>query len=126
MKGRLSILIVEDVSEMRELLKFILSGVQGVWVSGLAKNGFEARMEASRSKPDLVLLDEVLSGESSYDLLNEFCLSGMPVLLMTGMESPSPDLPLKALGRMLKPGWKSIEEDRARIQKVLVGLGAIQ
>jgi response regulator of citrate/malate metabolism len=114
-----SVLIVEDVDEMRGLLEYVLQGIPEISLSGAAKNGFEARLELSRRKPTLVLLDEVLPGESSLDLLNEFKSNEVKVVLMTSLENPSKVLPAGVIGRMAKPGWKSIEEDRLRIQRFL-------
>jgi DNA-binding response OmpR family regulator len=123
--GPIRILIVEDVDTMRYLLGIVLSDVPGMSVSGMAANGWEARLELSRRRPDIVLLDEVLPGESSIELLAELRASGIPVLMITGMESPAHPIPEGAEGRILKPGWKSVAEDRERIQaSILRALGS--
>ncbi len=117
------ILVVEDVDEMRLLLQQMLEGIPGVKVSGLAANGWDARVEVSRRRPDLVLLDEILPGESSLDLLLELTEQEVPVLLITVVSDPRHELPPQALGRAIKPGWKSLEQDKQRfaleIQKAL-------
>lgn len=118
----ISILIVEDVDEMRLLLEHVIQGIAGLEVRGLAKNGAEARNEFLRRRPSLVLLDEILPGEASYDLLAEWVSLGGKVLLMTGQEEPGQDLPPGALGRIAKPSWKSVEEDRKRIKKTVFRL----
>jgi chemotaxis response regulator CheB len=116
-----SVLFVEDVPEMRALLEHVLQGIEGIKISGMAQNTFEARLELSRRRPDLVLLDEVLPGESSLDLLAEIRVRRIPVILITSMEKPLPGLPLPpgALERISKPGWESVEEDRQRIKKAI-------
>jgi two-component system response regulator CitB len=118
-KPPISVLIVEDVDEMRHLLQIVLEGIPEVRVSGLAKNGIEARLELTRRRPQVVLLDEVLPGESSQDLFQEFKEAGVPVFLMTSMESPSHEIPEGAEGRWVKPGWKSIEEEREILKKLI-------
>jgi len=118
-KTPVSVLVVEDVEEMQGLLEHVLQGIDGLKISGIAGNGFEARLELSRRRPQLVLLDEVLPGESSVDLLNEFSAQKIPVILITSLENPSSELPLGASVRISKPGWKSVEEDRARIKKAI-------
>lgn len=118
-KAPISVLIVEDVDEMRHLVQFTLEGVPEIQVSGLAKNGLEARLELNRRKPQIVLLDEVLPGESSRDLFQEFKEAGVLIILMTSMESPSHAIPEGAQGRWVKPGWKSIEEDRKILKKLI-------
>ena len=111
-----SVLIVEDVDEMRLLLEQVIAGSRKLRISGLAKNGFEARLEVARRRPDLVLLDEILPGESSFDLLHDLKEQGVPVILITGLEEPSPDVPPEALGRLKKPSWNSMAQDLGRIE----------
>jgi DNA-binding NtrC family response regulator len=122
----ISLLAVEDVEEMRQLLEQVLSETQEIKMTS-AKNGIEARLELYRRRPDIVLLDEVLPGESSLDLLNEFISQQVPVILMTSLEKPSPQLPPGALARIAKPGWNSLEKDRLRIKNaILNGLAQSQ
>ncbi len=120
------ILIIEDVDSMRELLEHLVkrlgeSGAQYQF-SGSARNGAEARFELVRRRPDLVLMDEVLPGESSLDLLEEFRADGLPVILLTSMKERSPGevpLPPGALGRLLKPDWRTFDADSRRFAQEL-------
>lgn len=121
-ESQISILIVEDVDEMRALLEETLTHARGLRVSGQARNGFEARMEVLKRRPDLVLLDEVLPGESGLDLLRDFSEQGIPVILITGMEEVSDSLPQGALARLAKPSWESLEEDRERMRKAILNI----
>ena len=114
-----SILIVEDVDEMRGLLEQVVAGIEGLKVSGLAKNVWEARLELGRRKPDLLLLDEVLPGESSVDLLAEAVEEGVRVLLITGVEDPKHPVAPGAAGRVTKPDWDRLDEDRERLKKAI-------
>ncbi len=120
-----SVLIVEDVESMRELMKLAIEEIEGLSVSGLAQNGTEARFELTRRFPDLVLLDEVLPGESSLDLLSELKNLSIPVILLTGLEDRNEELPPGALDRLVKPTWKTLARDRERIAAVLKGVFAL-
>jgi response regulator of citrate/malate metabolism len=113
------VLIVDDVDEMAKLMETLVSGLPGVRVLGVAPNTWEARRLAQRERPDLVLLDEILPGESSLDLLAEFMAQGVPVLMITGMEEPEHPVPAGAAGRLLKPTWKTLETDRHRIAEAI-------
>lgn len=114
------ILIVDDVDTMRSLLEELISGIPELRVSGKAKNAWEARIELGRRRPSLVLLDEILPGESSADLLAEIQSLGIPTLLITGMENPSHPLPPGAVARIGKPAWDTLEEDRKRIRTAIL------
>ncbi len=113
------VLIVEDVDSMRALLDLTIREIEGLSVSGLASNGIEARFEFTRRFPDLVLLDEVLPGESSLDLLAELKSLSIPVILLTGLMGRTEPLPEGALHRLVKPAWKTLDQDRARIAQVI-------
>ena len=118
------VLIVEDVAAMKELLSQVVAGIPGLQVSGKAANGFEARLELDRRRPDLMLLDEVLPGESSLDLLAEACGRGVRVILLTGMletgiSKPARLLPPGAFLRLHKPSWDSLSADRARFSEAI-------
>jgi len=96
------VLIVEDVEEMAELLKMTLEA-RDFTVTGLAKSVWEARELLSRSRPEFLLLDEVIPGESPIDFVSECGVLELPVVLMTGMDSPSHAIAEGALGRVIKP-----------------------
>jgi chemotaxis response regulator CheB len=104
------VLVVEDVDEMRELLKQVIGRVPGMAVSGTARSTWEARLLITRQRPDIVILDEILPGESSLDLLRELKTQGIPTLLITGVEHPKHPVPEEALGRLNKPTWSNVEE----------------
>jgi response regulator of citrate/malate metabolism len=116
----LKVLIVEDVAEMEALLEAVLQQIPGLQISGRARNGFEARLEISRRRPDAVILDEILPGESSTDLLAELVEQGIAVILTTSMEQPDHPIPLGAMTRFLKPTWETLEADQARIEQVIM------
>lgn len=101
-------LIVEDVVEMQIFLESILAASGKFDVIGLAGNGGEARVIFERKLPEWVLLDELLPGESSFDLLKEFRTRGARVILMSGLGSDSAAgrlIPHDAVTRVSKPEW---------------------
>jgi len=107
---------------MRQLLGDMISAIPGLAVSGVAQNGWEARLELTRRRPDLVLLDEILPGESAGDLLAEFHATGIPVLLLTSLEKPTHDLPPEAAGRIVKPGFDTLETDSQRFRSAIISI----
>lgn len=109
------VLIVEDVLEVRAMLSELVSRVEGVGSIASVPNGFEARIELERRKPDVVLLDELLPGESSLDLLRELQARQIAVILMTGSSGAERPLPEGARSRWLKPGWESFEAGRIEL-----------
>lgn len=120
--GAVSILIIEDVDAMRDLLGQVVGALEGVRVSGLARNGWEARIELTRRRPDLVLLDEILPGESSVDLLAEMAAVEIPVILLTGIQEPQHPLPEGVLGRLVKPSWEELRQGQGRFERSLRAL----
>lgn len=104
---------------MRQFLKLVLEESGEVVVQSMAANIWEARMELERRRPDLVLLDEVLPGESSLDFLKELVTRKIPALLLTGMENPTHEIPPGAGGRLMKPGWKSPDPERALLLEAI-------
>jgi two-component system, OmpR family, phosphate regulon response regulator PhoB len=80
-----SALVVEDTADLRNLLKFSfeLSGFTTV----LARDANEARQLLNSLRPDVVILDWMLPGESGIALLrwirNDFTLRNLPIILLT-------------------------------------------
>lgn len=114
-----SILVVDDIPEMRELLAQILTGLPEVRSVSLAANIWEARLEWTRRRPDLVILDEVLPGESSLDFVVELKKDGVPILLVTGIRGRNEPLPEGASARLLKPMGRDLETDRKPFQAAI-------
>lgn len=120
-KGR-AVLIIEDVAPMRLLLEQAVAGIEGYRVSGTAGNAWEARLEMMRRRPDLILLDEILPGETGIQMLTEIRGLGIPVLLLTGIENPTHPVARGAQGRVSKPGLGSareMEEGRALLKAAM-------
>jgi two-component system LytT family response regulator len=122
--SQLSILVIDDVDEMRLTVEQLIGFMKRFKVSGSCGSTAQARLELTRRRPSLVLLDEVLPGESSLDFLSELVSEGIPVVLMTSLENPTHALPAGARLRIVKPGWKSLEEDAVRIEAQLLAVMA--
>lgn len=116
---QLGVLIVDDVEDMRALLSALVESIPGLNVTGQAANGWDARLELDRRCPDLVLLDEILPGESSVDLLAEFRDRRVPVILVTGVLGATHAMPEGAFGRLAKPTWETLDVDRARYSEMI-------
>ena len=112
--GDIHVLIVEDVDVMRELLLHAISEISGVYVTAAVSSIREAHLELSRRRPQVVLLDEILPGESSLDFVDALKSEGIAVVLLTGLKDRNHPLPDGAHSRHVKPGWKTLELDRPR------------
>lgn len=112
------LLIVEDVDSMRSLLEQLFAEDFRVRT---ARNTVEARVELLRRRPEVVLLDEILPGESSLDLLAEIKVQGLPVILMTGLENPNHPVPEGASCRLMKPTFDTFSQDQKRLVQAVQG-----
>jgi len=65
---KLRILIVDDMASMRLLIKQYLHLNEAVNVVGEASDGEEALKKAQESRPDVVILDMSLPGESGVEV----------------------------------------------------------
>lgn len=114
------VLIVEDIDEMRELIAHLLSQIAGVSAVAKAANLAEAHQEVFRRRPDLVLLDEILPGESGLDLLPLCQASRVRVILMTESQGHlSQKVPSGAEARITKPSWETSNQDLIRLSLAL-------
>ena len=117
--GDIHVLIVEDVDVMRELLLHAIGEIAGVYVTAAVSSILEAHLELSRRRPQVVLLDEILPGESSLDFVEVLKSEGIGVILLTGMQDRKHPLPIGAHSRQIKPGWKTLDLDRPRFLEAI-------
>jgi DNA-binding response OmpR family regulator len=79
------ILIVDDDTEIRELLKSVLE--HDGWVVEIAADGIQALIVLARRLPDVMLLDMAMPGMSGWDVLDRHALEStwmrVPVLAMS-------------------------------------------
>src|SRR5687768_3610098 len=81
----LRIMLVEDHVSIRAGLRLLLESRDNFKIVGEAGNKTEARLVFDREKPDLILLDLDLRGESGLELIEEFTSNGARVLVLTGI-----------------------------------------
>jgi two-component system nitrate/nitrite response regulator NarL len=79
------IMLVDDHVSIREALKLLIESREDLLVVGEAGSVAEAREVFDRVKPQLVLLDLDLRGETGLDLIQEFSTKGARVLVLTGV-----------------------------------------
>ena len=70
--SRTAIFIVDDLPSMRERLRELVDGVEGIEVVGEAGTPDEAIAGIRRTHPDYVLLDYQLIGGTGVDVLRAF------------------------------------------------------
>ncbi len=127
-KESVAILIVEDVTEMRLLLEeCVRATVKILPIEARVDsvpNTWTARQAILKHRPTIVLLDEILPGESSHDLAAELIADQVQVLALTSMEDPDHDLWPGAIGRLRKPeiDLKSSGRSEREFQKLLGSL----
>ena len=116
----LAILVVDDVAEMREMLRLVIESIPEVKSVVTATNTLEARLEVTRRRPSLVILDEVLPGESSLDFALELKKAGIPVLLVTGVIDRNAPIPEGAAARLFKPEGRQPSSDQKRFREAIL------
>lgn len=70
MNDEVSILIVDDEPEARDLLNMILKDINGVAISGSVESANDALLHVIEYKPDLILLDIQMPGKSGFELVS--------------------------------------------------------
>jgi len=66
----ISILIVDDEPEARDLLSMLLAQVKGVKIAGYAENVDQALIRVEETDPDLILLDIQMPAKSGFELVD--------------------------------------------------------
>ena len=67
----LSVLVVDDEPEARDLLTILLGRIEGVTVAGYADNVDHALLQVARKSPDLILLDIQMPEKNGFDLVHQ-------------------------------------------------------
>lgn len=92
------VLLVDDD---RDMLMMMERWLKKEYQVGTAASGREAITYLNQNRPDLVMLDYVMSDMSGADTLQEIRrnpeLEDLPVVILTGMEQPEDTEGLKAL-----------------------------
>lgn len=105
------LLILEDVTEMREWLRSLIAAKYPSWRVRTAASAEEFHRALHRERPGLALMDEVLGpGEDLASLLKVAEAQIIPVALMTGMDPAHRNparIPPEVMRRMIKPNWET-------------------
>lgn len=100
MRSAKSILIVEDETDLAELLRYNIAG-EG-YQARCVHNGTAAIQEIRRNPPDLILLDRMLPGTSGDEVIaqlrRESRTSGIPVIMLTAKAEEADELVGFAMG----------------------------
>jgi len=70
-KKIISILIVDDEPEARDLLTILLGTIKGITVTGTAENVDRALQQVENQAPDLILLDIQMPERSGFELVSQ-------------------------------------------------------
>ncbi|HSO75551.1 MAG TPA: response regulator transcription factor [Blastocatellia bacterium] len=84
------VLVVDDHSVVRTGLRLIIQGSPGLAIVGEAANRDEALALAARERPDVILLDLDLGGESGVALISDLlgAAAEARVIILTGLRDP--------------------------------------
>jgi DNA-binding response OmpR family regulator len=120
--GTRTVLIVDDDSEVRDLLHYIVR--KEGFRTEKASDGAEALEKARSAAPSLILLDLMLPGSSGFELLRELQEEGtadIPIILISGrhMDQSTLDM-LKS-----EPNVKDFLEKPVKPQALAAGLHAL-
>jgi len=88
-ENKISIVIADDHTVLRESLAALLSTQPDFHVSGLAANGQEALSQVQQHHPDVLVLDLFMPGSDGFDVLRTLDRAGTRVaaVVLTGSDS---------------------------------------
>ena len=70
-RSKIKILIVDDLSQVRQSLRTVLSLADDLEISGEATNGLEAVQLVEQLEPDVVLMDLVMPGWDGFTAIQQ-------------------------------------------------------
>jgi NarL family two-component system response regulator LiaR len=113
------VLVVDDHAIVRQGLRALLSGSDGIEVVGEAANGIEAIQEVERLKPDVVLMDLVMPEMDGIEAIKHITgeCSNVRILVITTFSSEDlvfPAIKAGAHGYLLKDSGSSQVEEAIR------------
>lgn len=121
MKKQIRVLVVDDSSFIRELIRSFLSTEPDIQVAGEASNGKEAIEQVVALKPDLVTMDiemPVLGGlEAIEQIMSQYPVPILVITALTGVKTAFAAVSKGALDVIEKPDISSESADRL-IEKI--------
>jgi two-component system LytT family response regulator len=120
---RLRTILVDDEPLALELLRSLLSKIDGVDVFAECRNGYEAIEAISKTEPDLVFLDIHMPGLNGFDVVKSLQPENMPLIVFsTAYDEFALDaFDVHAVDYVLKP--PSLERLERSIERVWSRLG---
>lgn len=95
---KIKVLVVDDSSFMRKILRDILESDPGIEVVGTARNGKDALEKIGDLKPDVITLDVEMPVMDGLTALNEIMKKDpIPVVMVSSLTSEGAETTLKAL-----------------------------
>ncbi len=92
------VVIVDDSSLMREMLKAVIAQEPGIEVAGVARDPFEAREVIKRTNPDVVTLDIEMPRMDGLSFLEKIMtLRPTPVIMVSSLTQEGSDATIRAL-----------------------------
>ncbi|MCA9127693.1 MAG: chemotaxis-specific protein-glutamate methyltransferase CheB [Planctomycetales bacterium] len=120
------VLVVDDSTVFRKIIRDALSGIPGVDVIGHAENGVLATKMIQELQPDLVTLDIEMPEKNGMKVLQECrekCIRTRAIVVSSlsksSHQSTMAALGLGAFDFVLKPSGESIEENATLLRKEL-------
>lgn len=115
--------IVDDHAILRSGLRMLIETHSGMLVVGEAGNRAEAFSLVEQERPDIILLDLDLAGESSLNFIQDLiAVSGARILVLTGVVEPEQHqraVRLGAMGVVFKE--KCVQDLISAIQQINAG-----
>lgn len=124
--NKVKVLIVDDSSVIRSIIKEVLSGEAEIEVVGEAKDPFVARDLIKELNPDVLTLDvEMPKMDGITFLANLMRLRPMPVLMLSTLTTQGADTTLKSLELgavdfIAKPSFKELQETKGSFKELLI------
>jgi DNA-binding NarL/FixJ family response regulator len=81
-KRPLQVVIADDAEEVRGLLDLVLSEIEGIAISGKAKDGVEALRMVKELNPDVLVLDVSMPNKSGIEVLQEIRKDGLSMIII--------------------------------------------
>jgi two-component system LytT family response regulator len=128
MSAKMKILIVDDETLARELVKNYLVGVKGIEIVGECENGFEALKAIQELQPDLIFLDIQMPKIDGFELL-EVLDTRPEIIFCTAYDQYAiKAFEMNAVDYLLKPFSKerlqqAVEKARQRFGTLSLALG---
>ena len=123
---KIKVLIVDDSSVIRSLVREIISSDPELEVVGEAQDPFVAREQIKKLNPDVITLDvEMPKMDGITFLSNLMRLRPMPVVMLSTLTTKGADITLEALELgavdfIAKPSFEALLEDRFSFKETLI------